>query len=291
MSEMKNYIFAKNIYDLDELVEIDWLPEFEEIMDYNIKNKLGLDLVVHGSYGDFTYNNFSDLELTVIFNKPYNKIDKKSAINIINRKIHKLCITVDPLQHHGPFFITSKDILCYKPKSLPLEAYQSCWSLRDVNIKFHLKNTDSEFEEISKWRYRKTIDALREPKKSFFKHGKNLYSIKRMLSNFFMIPVYSANANGMRIEKREAIEQAANIFPDYFIMALKCGTDIRSSWPKKNNLLSYIRKKIVRDRIPQGNFDLVSTKFFREKIIEHKIEEDFLPLLNKAVKEIEWRHQ
>ena len=63
-----------------------YIPFISELQSLQVKlegSRLVNDMLVHGSYGDFTFTNFSDIEITVLLN--CDPIESKPLSKCMNR--------------------------------------------------------------------------------------------------------------------------------------------------------------------------------------------------------------
>ena len=188
----------------------------------------------------------------------------------------------DPLQHHGAFFLWPELLGNYNENILPLSTYKDCWSINGFETNFII---DEFFDDNrSRLNFTRTILSLLNPENNFFRYGMNPYSIKRLLSNFMLIPAYFFQSQGIVINKKQSISEIFDIAPQSIRDAIILATDIRNEWPSSPFWLGKMRSRFIRGRgnIPGGRADMVLTMIYRKKRIEQRFKKDFLPLLKPA---------
>ena len=268
---------------------ISWSPHLFSVFESGRDAGFVSDIVVHGSFGDFTQTRFSDIELTVVLNSSI-ECDVTQASKFrkwLTKDLNKLIFSIDPLQHHGAFFIWPSFANCYDEGVLPVAAYRDCWSCCGSSVSLVVKRNIKDCRNINEVRFRQTVESLLAAKTRFFRYGYSLYAIKRFLSNLFMLPVYRLQAKGMEINKREALsllEECA--FPDSLISALQKATDMRADWPESSRALKTLRKAVIGGKIPQGRIDNLICSGFRRKKIAADLRKNILPDVMLACKEL-----
>lgn len=269
----------------DELLKshgINWFASFDAAFRRAQAKGLVTNIVVHGSYGDFTYTCFSDIEVTVVLTQL--AVSQPSATrqlsSWIKNDLYQLILEVDPLQHHGAFFLWPDLLGSYSEAILPVSAYQKSWAFSRDAIVFKPRSTQSEIASISRARLRQTLFALLNYERKFFRFGSDLYSTKRLLSNFFMVPVYFYQSRGSLVSKRDALRNVvSDEFPEEFCAAMEKATLLRERWPKSSRLLGQLRRQLVRTKIPQCRMELILASLWRDAEINIIIQEEFLPLM------------
>lgn len=268
---------------------ITWSPRLFSVFESGRDAGVVSDIVVHGSFGDFTQTRFSDIELTIILNSSI-ECDTAQASKLrkwIIKDLNALILNVDPLQHHGAFFIWPSFANCYDEAVLPVAAYRDCWSCCGSSFSLAVKRDIKECREINETRFYQTVESLLAAKTRFFRYGYSLYAIKRFLSNLFMLPVYRLQSKGMEVNKREALSRLEECaFPGSLISALQKATDMRADWPESSSALQGLRKAVIRGRIPQGRIDNLVCSTFRKKEISREFKENVLPDVLLACKQM-----
>jgi|TARA_B100001971_G_scaffold25016_1_gene19484 predicted nucleotidyltransferase len=264
---------------------IEWVKKLDEIIrDIKIQN-IVKDIIIHGSYGDGTYTNFSDIELTVVLNDRFenDEIARKRLLKWIRQFINPFIIKLDPLQHHGVFLLWPNLMENYNECILPILAYDNSWSINGSVLKFS-RSVEID-KNTQKNRMLMTINKLLMPDADFFQFGIHMYSIKRLISNYLMlIPLYY-QSQGIAISKKQAISEIIQNGPSSVINAINIASELRRIWPKTPAIYGNIRQKIIKNNIPNGMIDEFIISFYRNKFIENKFKSMFLPILPKACSE------
>ncbi|MPX90678.1 hypothetical protein [Salinivibrio sp. VYel1] len=257
-----------------------WYSELVKVFNYAQEKDLIKDIIIHGSYGDFSTTNFSDLEATIVVNeKVFFDSSKKIAFsNWLEKKFNKLIIRVDPIQHHGAFFLW--DSLCkqYSEIILPLSSYNACWSLTGESVDVFSYDDIESIAKESRERLEKTLENLSNPWRNFFRFGFNNYAIKRYVSNLLLVPAFYYQSQGRVLNKKDAINQFEKDFPCTYYRSIYDASVIRDSWSKPPRLLGFLRASIISKKIPSGRFDLLllatlsgRNSHFKENILPRMI--------------------
>ncbi|WP_421911083.1 hypothetical protein [Marinobacter sp.] len=241
-----------------------WYKNLLKIFYIAEKEGLVRDIVVHGSYGDFSMTSFSDLEITIFIDESvFQDFYRKELFSFwVKKHLNKFIVRVDPIQHHGAFYIWPDLLSEYSELILPCCAYNSCWSLRGKKLEFFVNDDINFFKKESSFRLRATLEILSDPELNFFRLGFNDYSVKRYLSNLMLIPAFYYQSKGDLISKREAILRFIKEFPSGFTESLLTAGRIRERWSSQYGALGVARPLFVSERIPQGRLDLMILSVF-----------------------------
>ena len=87
------------------------------------------------------------------------------------------------------------------------------------------------------------MSHLADLDRNFFTLGHGMYSIKRVVSNFLMVPVYYYQSRGLNLNKSRAIEKAITEFPEMLGEPLACASEIRQLWPTTPGWVKFLRKR------------------------------------------------
>ncbi|MGD7033802.1 hypothetical protein [Methylotuvimicrobium buryatense] len=271
--DIKNLPQSKSIFFLDSLKELD---------SYLSSLTIYETLIIHGSFGDFSFTEYSDLEITIVLGDVF--CIKESTVSnqlvAINKMVNELIIKVDPLQHHGAFFINKYDISNYNESILPLCAYDNCWSLTSKEMEFTISNSVDDTKIVSRKHLELTLDRLRNPE-LFFRYGIGMYSIKQLLSNFLMVPVYYYQSKGVLLNKKQAIHRFSEDFHEIFNSTLSIATYLRNTWPVSPNWIKLLRNHTIYEKIPQNKVDLILINLYKNKKISDICINDFLIHMKK----------
>ena len=184
------------------------------------------NIIVHGSYGDLTSNNYSDIDMTLIlddeiFTSPNNltKLQKWLRNDLL-----PVVISVDPLQHHGPFFLWPNLVENYTEDILPVDVYQNAWAIEPITLSFSYNPTNGTGNKA----YR-ALKNLQDDSK-FFYRGYTMYNIKRYLSNLMLVPALYWSDSGRPMFKGDSFEPFYNKFGSS-ATPIQVASEIRRKWP------------------------------------------------------------
>lgn len=250
--------------------EIWWFSELVRIFFIAKESEIVQDLIVHGSYGDFSTTEFSDLEITVLIHESVLlDVKKKERLSRwVKNHLNKLIVKIDPTQHHGAFYVWPSLLEEYSELILPCCAYDSCWSLEGSRIDFFVINDVEALKKESRLRLRTTLKKLSNPEVNFFNYGYSYYSIKRYISNLLLVPAFYYQSQGLLINKKEGICRFVNECPGALSDSMINATELRNHWPKQSKALKYTRSLVVSERIPQGRLDMYLLSAFRNSSLE-----------------------
>ena len=256
-----------------------WYCELLEL--YSEAKDLGIvwDIIVHGSYGDFSTTNFSDLELTVIVS-PAVMNDRELKLrfsNWVKGRLNKFIVKVDPIQHHGAFYIWPQLQKFYSELILPCSSYDSCWSITGSQYDFFVVDDVDSVKLASHYRLKLTLQKLITPERYFFRFGYCDYSIKQYLSNLMLVPAFYYQSKGESLNKKSAIQRFYNEKVGFFSRILQDASDLRESWPASSKVLRRVRPIFVSDNIPQNSLDIIALSLFRNRLIGGRFRREFMP--------------
>lgn len=248
-------------------VNIPWLTTLYAILDKPIQSGLIKNSIIHGSYGDNTTTPFSDLEITLFLNDDILTSKSKARIlaSWVKKKLNPLLLRIDPLQHHSAFYIWQGLLDAYNQDILPLSAYKYAWAIKDETIRVkchHQKTTES-----LKLRYTSTAKKIIASKKNFFSYGVSPYAIKRLISNFVLLPAFYYQAKGMQYSKSDSLKKIRQLEIHEINEALDLATAIRSEWPVSPYWLGVARGAISKQSIPSGRVDLILSSLYKNQQI------------------------
>jgi len=266
---------------------IEWADDLYSLYKELQQERIVKDIIVHGSYGDFSQTGFSDLELTLYLQNFHGNASLCKAIKTAITKVNRLILSIDPLQHHGPFFIWDDFLQKYDEDILPLCAYSKCWSFSGTEIPLMISSDVDSLAEKAKEKYISTLTALSGARKHYFRGGFSLYKVKRFMSNLFMVPVFYYQARGLQVNKKEALRRIRDErLPPDALRALDLASHMRSQWPEPMRTMSFLRRTCVRSKIPQGHADSLLCSLFFDRDIASITRNDLLPLVEKAAGEM-----
>ena len=184
------------------------------------------NLIVHGSYGDQTSNNYSDIDMTLILDDEIFTSSKKltKLQKWLRNDLLPVVISVDPLQHHGPFFLWPNLIENYTEDILPIDVYQNAWAIEPLTVLFNSKSSNKTGN--------KAYSALKnlQDDSKFFHRGYTMYNIKRYLSNLMLVPALYWSDLGQPMFKGDSFEPFYKKFGSA-AAPIKVASEIRQKWP------------------------------------------------------------
>ncbi len=185
------------------------------------------NIIFHGSYGDYTNINYSDVDITVIINDDvinnYDKL-KKLKKNIL-KKLIPFNFNLAPFQHHGPFILWPSLMKSYDENILPLVAYNCSWAIKEENYSFNVvKNINSKITDFRN-------KVLVQGEKAL--ETNNLYDYYLFLSNTMLFPTIFLQSLGYYVAKKESFNILENKINKNFTFLSKA-SNIRNRWSKNN---------------------------------------------------------
>jgi hypothetical protein len=271
---------AVSVKPLDSIRQknLAWYSSLESVIKTGKDNHLVQDVIIHGSFGDFTATKYSDVEITLLLvdsvMSDENKLKKLKTW--MKNELNPLLLTIDPLQHHGPFYLWAEFIDYYSEDVLPLDAYKESWSFSPVDIVFSIPLNEGK---SSLEHFEVAINSLLNYKKSYFRYGISPYSIKRLLSLFVLLPAIYYKCSGASYSKKEAIANIYTLEIPEISNPLLLATAYRDTWKKPPLWLGWLRGKIGKGRIPSGRLDAVLCSLYKDQDLQERIKHDFLPLI------------
>lgn len=266
--------------------QIPWYSSFITIVEKAIENQIIHNAIVHGSYGDNTTTAFSDLEVTLILNDEFFQSNYSNYIKKIRpwlkTKFYPLILRIDPLQHHGAFYLWKQLIHHYNESILPLSVYNHSWSVRPQEVKFYIQ----EQADVSHDSLSLTLQSLRNFQKTFFRRGMNPYSIKRMLSNIMLVPAFYYQQRGIMMTKPEAINQIKVDNPIAGEMMARASA-FRCEWQNPPAWLGQIRSFINQGYIPSARWDILLVHLYQDKALLMKFQREILPMIPQFCRSFE----
>ncbi|WP_440956484.1 hypothetical protein ACSAZK_06080 [Methanosarcina sp. Mfa9] len=291
-TKTKNKLITSNVTvpEIDQTVinKIWWYNKLEILFDQGFKKGFLKNVIVHGSYGDMTSTNYSDLDLTLYIDEQIfqNRDLMNSFRNWYERNFFTFMLSVDPLQHHGPFYLWDSLISNYSEDILPIEVYRRSWGLKKIEMNF--RHFYSDFSPETKALSLITCESLLNHKK-FFRHGHNMYQMKRYLSNLMLIPAFYYTDVGCPMHKADSFDFFYKEFGD-LADPIKEASKIRINWPKTPSLIREL--VLVSRKLPfTSKITYISRLGYNNKNIKDNIYENIVPGILPLYHELENRLQ
>jgi len=231
-----------------------------------LKEHLATDLlcaVAHGSIATDEQISYSDFDgLVIIRNEVFSNEARIKHVAEHLSKSYSLMIQGDPLQHHGWFVLTEKDISNWPAYYFPPVVFNYSKSLLNDTLQLKIQNNVSAGDsKTSLTRMAATIN------KTLLKHNfpDNAYQLKSLLSEFMLLPTLFMQAmTGQGIYKKQSFTEAKNhIDPEVWKVMDKI-SEIRSSWDINSGIV-----------LPE-NPVLVTPVIKRKQISNSKLVPDYL---------------
>ncbi len=271
--------------DNDRAAKLTWLSSLRDCIAPVRDKEIIQNAIIHGSYGDYTYTPFSDLEITLVLcdgaaTDP-RKLDELRRWRI--RKLNPLLVRIDPLQHHGPFYVWPELLRGYDESILPISCYQSAWALDPIDLEFTpYAPTDGD----PSYPLLVTLTSLANIERNFFRFGMTPYSIKRLLSNLMLVPAFLSQSKSQMCTKKEAIDRARELGVRQITDVIDFSTQTRASWPETPAWLGPLRSRFISSRIPSGRLDQYILSLYRRPALQESTRRDLLPKIPGFCQEI-----
>ena len=271
--------------DASRSAQLPWLPELRECIAPLREKDIVRNAIIHGSYGDFTYTPFSDLEITLVLcdgaATDRRKLEELRHWRI--RRLNPLLVRMDPLQHHGPFYIWPELLRGYDESILPIRSYESAWALEPIDLNFAPyvpADGDPSYPLLV------TLTSLARFERTFFHFGLTPYSIKRLLSNLMLVPAFLFQSKFCMCTKREAIDRVRELGVRQISDVIDYSTEVRASWPASPAWLGSLRSRFIASRIPSGRLDQYILSLYRRRALQEAVKRNLLPKIPGFCQEI-----
>ncbi|KKG07373.1 nucleotidyltransferase domain-containing protein [Methanosarcina sp. 2.H.A.1B.4] len=228
-----------------------------------------IDYIIHGSYADNTYNEFSDVDDIIFLNEGvFKSFDNFKKTKHLLSKLNLYYQKVDPLQHHGHWLYTFLDKYDYDQSVMPCSIFNTAIAIgKDVTLDLYVNNDynnnfESILEIIAQEVKRDTLSLI---------NGKcNLYYLKNLISGISLLVPLSFQVKGEIYDKKTAILKAHELFDDESLEVIRWATMIRQNW----KYMQHFDKNIY--------FTYLQTIFKNRNTIEH-ITKKFLPNIDQSL--------
>ncbi|MEC8949349.1 MAG: hypothetical protein VX837_05045 [Candidatus Thermoplasmatota archaeon] len=256
--------------DIQALTSTDWPPWYEKLRQVWLqakREKLVENLIVHGSYGDWTCTNYSDLDLTLLLEDSLLQAPRRMTKlrKWLRNELLPVVLSVDPLQHHGPFFLWQNLTDNYPEDILPVTVYQHAWAMEPVELCFQLL----PFPNHRRHAALRTANRLNEAT-SYFNRGFTMYSMKRYLSNLMLIPTLYCSDAGTPVLKAQSFDSFYKEFGPA-ALPIRAASALRQDWPPA--LDRVFRAAQLGCRV-KGGLELVRQLYHNESVrnvLNHEI--------------------
>jgi len=202
--------------------------EMKFFLEKNLSDKI-LGAYTHGSLGTDELIPYSDFDGLVILNhEAFKSARDISDTAIVLRKSESIMRKMDPLQHHGWFIITEKELENYPSDYFPPKLFSHVKCLTGKN------NFSIRFRAHSEEEQKKHFSA-------FCKHlcrniqnhhaGSNYYDTKSLLSGFILLPaIYLQIKHPEGVFKKESFDLLRKELTAAEYQVMDDVSGIRSEW-------------------------------------------------------------
>ena len=253
--------------------------KLRDVFDLAKRKSLITNIIVHGSHGNQTNCNYSDIDLTLVLNdnvlKSFSKLEQLRKW--LRNDFLPVSLSFDPLQHHGPFFLWENLIQNYIEEILPIDVYSHSWALESSTLHFSIQK-DAVHSKDAALNSARNLQNVSK----FFSNGYTMFAMKRYLSNLMLIPALYWSDVGKPMFKADSFQP----FYDKFGPAsepIKIASKIREEWPSTPNKTS---KAIILSSGVRGGLE-VSRLLYRDEKISKIIVEEIIPLIGNLVESLE----
>jgi hypothetical protein len=273
------------IASVDPGANLPWLPSLGDCLAPMRELGIVRSGIVHGSFGDYTQTPFSDLEITLLLadgvTSDRDKLEtlRKWRINEFN----PLIVRIDPLQHHGPFYLWPELLSGYDEGILPIICYEAAWSLDDIELSFSPRvpvESDASEPLLA------TLVSLARYESRFFQYGRNPYSIKRLVSNLLLVPAFLYQSKGITCTKGDAIQRIRATGMPSISTVINVATELRERWPQSPGWLGELRSRFIGSTIPSGRRDQLIVSLYRHAKLQNQVKRQLLPIIPDFCQEI-----
>jgi len=203
---------------------------------------------VHGSLATGEEINYSDFDaLVIVKNDIFMNSQRLTRVAKKLNGAQKIMCEFDPLQHHGWFVLTERDLKNYPQTYFPVELFHYAKSLfKDQGLSLTM-NYDNEKQDYVTPFDNLTKDILKRLKAKDYPN--NVYQLKGLFSQFMLIPSLYVQARDKRgVYKRLSFEEAKKDFDQNEWEILDKISAIRQEWSYDISNL----KRAVMTRIGYG---------------------------------------
>lgn len=197
----------------------------------------GIQVFIHGSCADNSTTAFSDIDDFIVIDDTSLSPKEQKHIETILNEIEKQFYKVDPLQHHGHWKIFKSELSHYNNSYLPVFILENAICLIGDN---KLKATIDYYVSYCSLvqRIKSTLKNIDVFYSKFHEKRLNIYDLKRLIGSIALIPPLLFQLKGYSVDKKSAIERAAELFSQKALLLLQWATELRLNWH-----LTLIRKE------------------------------------------------
>src|SRR5690606_31383751 len=221
--------------------------EMKEFLERKLSNKL-IGAFAHGSLGTDELISYSDFDGLVLLN--HSAFQSPVAVYKTAIKLHKserIMRKMDPLQHHGWFLITEKELNKYPVDYFPVMLFSRAKCLtgrNNLTIKYKLSSDDELQKHFARF--------CNHLKRNIQKNAatSNYYDLKSMLSGFMLLPaIYLQLRHPEGVFKKESFDLLRKEMSQNDYQVMDSVSQIRNEWnyasPYRFNILQRIDNALL----------------------------------------------
>jgi predicted nucleotidyltransferase len=207
---------------------LDWWIRFSE---YAGKLRpLGGLLIVLGSQADGRTTPFSDIDVLIIGqHKHAEHINLKKAIE-------DMLLDIDPLQHHGVFFVEKSDLETYWQLQMPFETLMRAMTC-DSDVVIQVRTVAEPYGSAA------TILSFVRVWESLMAGDsgiRGLWDWKYRLSQLMLIPTLLLAVGNLYVYKGDSFSMAKDLYSDIAWKTIEAATTVRDGWPTDYSRDAYL---------------------------------------------------
>jgi hypothetical protein len=207
---------------------------FEQLIKFNIRlEKQKSSLVIQGSYADQTFISYSDIDLVIIGYLTQEVI-------VIKKELEELILTIDPLQHHGVFFINMNSFKNYWQMDLPINTLKKSLILSQTStLNISMPSVFQEKISSFNWIYNFAKNYPTLP----INMSSGVFFSKYFLSQLLLVPTLLLAIKGDYIYKRDSFVLAKKYYTREAWQCIHIVSSIRINWNQNFIDLKYITNR------------------------------------------------
>ncbi|MEE9338399.1 MAG: nucleotidyltransferase domain-containing protein [Methylococcaceae bacterium] len=249
-SDFLNYQIKGEKFTIQNLLNTNNTPSFfEQLIEFN--NDLetyNSTLIVQGSYADSTHISYSDLDLVIIGYL-------SEEVQNLKTNIEQLLLSIDPLQHHGVFFINKNSLENYWQMDLPIQTLKkslvlSRMSTLTINIPYYFNEKLSSYNWVMNFINHYPTLPITMSSGAFF--------AKYFLSQLLLVPVLFLASMGHYIYKRESFSYAEKYYSNEAWLCIEIASSIRTNWNQAHISSKYESTRINTSIINVTEYNTLS---------------------------------
>lgn len=229
---------------------------FKKFDEYNKKlEKIDCFMLIQGSYADNSFLSYSDIDLVII--GPISK-----EISFYKKQIDSELKKIDPLQHHGVFYINSNSFSHYWQMDLPLSTLKNSITFSSTKKNINISNFFVEKYSSYYWLYNfiETYPILP------INLNTEIYFAKYFLSQLMLAPTLLLSAKGKYVYKRYSFSKAKKYYSSEAWICIEIVSNIRAEWNQENINSKYFSNSNTPIKNKELNIFSDVVKFSQENL-------------------------